>query len=236
MCEHGTDVLVVVNIPARLSHTGRSYWTVKGIDECIAPIVHALTSNGILTAASCCGHGRGPGSIVLQDGRELTIYPKRKDNVFIIKSIRYRMEISSDLELTLLISTDSGPFLPFLALKQDRVTISEQLTAVALTIDEFEKRLDIFEGWVAICRQVLKPPEEISETVPIVYETETEPSDASFGVEIENLISSAVWVTATGILTISPNAEAEIEWGSFIFYFNRLKECAREIRRILNEP
>lgn len=73
MCEHGDTVTLRVNIPANLSHTGEARWTHKPIDRCIFAIVAALNEAGILTAASCCGHGKGPGSIVLQDGRELVI-------------------------------------------------------------------------------------------------------------------------------------------------------------------
>lgn len=46
------------------------------IDECIATIVQALNKGGIRTIASCCGHGKHDGSIILMDGRELLI---RKD-------------------------------------------------------------------------------------------------------------------------------------------------------------
>jgi hypothetical protein len=49
----------------------------RDIDPCLATIVRALNSAGVETVASCCGHGRQPGSIVLADGRELLIrnYP-----------------------------------------------------------------------------------------------------------------------------------------------------------------
>jgi hypothetical protein len=46
---------------------------VQGIDWCIHHIVAALNAGGIETVASCCGHGKQPGSIVLADGRELVI-------------------------------------------------------------------------------------------------------------------------------------------------------------------
>lgn len=46
-----------------------------GIDSCIASIVEALNKNGIRTIASCCGHGKINGSIILSDGRELLIRP-----------------------------------------------------------------------------------------------------------------------------------------------------------------
>ena len=40
------------------------------VDACLAPVVQALNDVGIATVASCCGHGKFPGSIVLADGRE----------------------------------------------------------------------------------------------------------------------------------------------------------------------
>lgn len=43
------------------------------IDACIAPIVQALNDAGIETIASCCGHGKIFGSIVLKDKREILI-------------------------------------------------------------------------------------------------------------------------------------------------------------------
>jgi hypothetical protein len=74
MCEWGTDVLVCVPIPADLSYTGEARWDVKGIDRCIAPIVAALNAGGVLTASSCCGHGKACGEILLHDGRRLVIH------------------------------------------------------------------------------------------------------------------------------------------------------------------
>lgn len=73
MCEHGTDVLLLVPIPAHLSHTGEMRWDVKGVDACISPLVKALNDAAIYTAGCCCGHGKGPGNIILHDGRVLTI-------------------------------------------------------------------------------------------------------------------------------------------------------------------
>jgi len=43
------------------------------VDSCIAHIVAALNAGGVITKASCCGHGYRPGSIALDDGRELMI-------------------------------------------------------------------------------------------------------------------------------------------------------------------
>jgi hypothetical protein len=73
MCEWGDTVTVRVFIPADLSRTGAARWTDTPIDSCIAPLVRALQLAGIVTRASCCGHGRRPGNIALADGRELII-------------------------------------------------------------------------------------------------------------------------------------------------------------------
>lgn len=73
MCDWGTDAEVEVTVPAHLSHTGRAHKAVKKIDACIAPIVRALNEGGIETWGSCCGHGRGEGSITLADGRTLIV-------------------------------------------------------------------------------------------------------------------------------------------------------------------
>ena len=73
MCEWGIYTEVSVKIPADLSYNGREYWTTKKIDKCIAPIVKALQEGGIDMRGSCCGHGKGDGEILLQDGRVLII-------------------------------------------------------------------------------------------------------------------------------------------------------------------
>lgn len=75
MCKWGDEVLMEVTIPARLSYTGKERQKVVGIDRCIAPIVRALNDAGMTTIASCCGHGKQPGSIALEDGREIRIMP-----------------------------------------------------------------------------------------------------------------------------------------------------------------
>jgi len=43
------------------------------IDVCIADIVAALVAANIMPVASCCGHGKRAGDIMLEDGRTLTI-------------------------------------------------------------------------------------------------------------------------------------------------------------------
>lgn len=78
MCEWGDTVRVRVTVPAQLSYTGQDRRAVKAIDRCIAPIVRALNTAGIRTDASCCGHGKGNGSIILSDGRELVIMARKE--------------------------------------------------------------------------------------------------------------------------------------------------------------
>ena len=67
------DAFVRVKIAADLSHTGKESWKDTKIDSCISDIVSALQSGGIDMRASCCGHGKTSGSILLQDGRKLII-------------------------------------------------------------------------------------------------------------------------------------------------------------------
>lgn len=80
MCEHGTNCLVLVKVPADLSATGTEKWRAFGIDSCIATLVKALQEGGIDMRASCCGHGKGPGRIDLADGRHLLIFPSSRDS------------------------------------------------------------------------------------------------------------------------------------------------------------
>lgn len=68
MCAHGDDVMLMV--PMNADGSGQK---LVGIDRCIAPIVDALNARGIYTANCCCGHFRDNGTIVLHDGRALTI-------------------------------------------------------------------------------------------------------------------------------------------------------------------
>lgn len=75
MCDYGNQVILSVPIPGDLSFEGVDVWKDKPIDSCIAPIVKALNDAGIYTVASCCGHGKGGGSIVLWDDREMVLRP-----------------------------------------------------------------------------------------------------------------------------------------------------------------
>lgn len=72
MCDHAPfrEAAMIVLDPGTPERLGRDgVWC----DPCIAPLVKALNDGGIRTVASCCGHGKNDGSIVLADGRELVI-------------------------------------------------------------------------------------------------------------------------------------------------------------------
>ena len=71
MCN--TTETVKVKIQADLSHNGESFWKDAEIDTCIADIVLALSTAGVEMRASCCGHSKGFGKILLQGGREIFI-------------------------------------------------------------------------------------------------------------------------------------------------------------------
>lgn len=45
----------------------------QSIDYCIADIIAALNAANIPTVASCCGHRKFSGTIMLMDGRELEV-------------------------------------------------------------------------------------------------------------------------------------------------------------------
>ncbi len=62
---------VRVRIPADLSHTQKAFWKKVAIDYCVADIVAALQKKGINMRGSCCGHGKSPGWIHLQNGTVL---------------------------------------------------------------------------------------------------------------------------------------------------------------------
>ena len=51
----------------------------QDIDLCVADLVVALNAANIPTIASCCGHGKVPATIILEDGRWLTITSERTE-------------------------------------------------------------------------------------------------------------------------------------------------------------
>lgn len=73
MCDWGDSVVVSVLVPASVSCTGSDRRAQKPIDRCLAPIVKALDRAGVRMTGSCCGHGRGPATIALEDGSELVL-------------------------------------------------------------------------------------------------------------------------------------------------------------------
>lgn len=77
MCEWGTQTKILV--PIDPDTTGKPFhWTERNVDSCLVPTLTALNASGIFTKNSCCGHGKGPGVIILHDGRELIIIPPDK--------------------------------------------------------------------------------------------------------------------------------------------------------------
>ena len=63
-CEIGT---FKCDVPMPIKHR------VRCVDYCIADLIAALNAANITTVASCCGHSKLDGSIILEDGRELVI-------------------------------------------------------------------------------------------------------------------------------------------------------------------
>jgi hypothetical protein len=76
MCDWGDTVLLDLEIPSSLSHTGEAYTKAVAIDRCIAPLVKALNDAGQKTVSCCCGHGKDTGRIDMADGRVLWIDTK----------------------------------------------------------------------------------------------------------------------------------------------------------------
>ena len=83
MCKWGNTILCEVTIPASNSYTGKDRKDMKPIDSCIASIIEALNISGIRTDASCCGHNKEVGWIVLHDGRKLNVIENDRKNCII---------------------------------------------------------------------------------------------------------------------------------------------------------
>lgn len=67
MCKWGDTTQVLIGVEGKKR--------IVDVDSCISGIVDALNYIGWATVASCCGHGKRPGNIMLVDGRELIICP-----------------------------------------------------------------------------------------------------------------------------------------------------------------
>ena len=65
---------------------------VQCIDWCIHQIVAALNAGGVRTVASCCGHDKMDGNIILEDGRVLIIRNMKAD----LKAEEARAETTLD--------------------------------------------------------------------------------------------------------------------------------------------
>ena len=56
-----------INRPVTLAYqmlvSGR---TEVDVDACLAPLIQALNDAGVQTVGCCCGHGRGQGSVLIQ--------------------------------------------------------------------------------------------------------------------------------------------------------------------------
>lgn len=93
MCKWGTNKKIKLLKPKQYSK--RKYALV---DKCISDIIIALNKEKIETIASCCGHFKGIGSIVLKDGRELLIhYPNSYYKKYKVKHYledKYKTHIS----------------------------------------------------------------------------------------------------------------------------------------------
>lgn len=77
MCKHGDTVDLEVPIIDELSHTGKTRIAFKPVDRCIASIIKALNTSGIVTTGCCCGHGAQMGYIILSSGQCLGVFPNR---------------------------------------------------------------------------------------------------------------------------------------------------------------
>lgn len=63
MCKWGTDRLIYV-----IRHANPDVpdgWHPVYVDACIAGYVQRMNDQGIITTACCCGHGKGPGSVLV---------------------------------------------------------------------------------------------------------------------------------------------------------------------------
>lgn len=84
MCDHtndpgGREAAMVVLDPGTPERQGRDgVWC----DPCLVPLIRALNAGGISTVASCCGHGRITGSIILRDDQHLIIMTRQEADAY----------------------------------------------------------------------------------------------------------------------------------------------------------
>jgi len=65
MCKWGTDKIVEVTMPPCQPYHPTEWKKKVGIDSCISELVEVFESVGLRMLASCCGHGKGDGAILL---------------------------------------------------------------------------------------------------------------------------------------------------------------------------
>ncbi len=75
MCGTSPGSLQTFNDQVPMPINGR----VQCIDKCISQIVASLNAGGVQTVASCCGHNKTPGSILLYDGRCIGVFKNQKE-------------------------------------------------------------------------------------------------------------------------------------------------------------
>lgn len=63
MCKWGTDKFIFV---IRRNHPdSKDGWHRIVVDACIADYVQKMNDRGIITRGCCCGHGKEPGSVLV---------------------------------------------------------------------------------------------------------------------------------------------------------------------------
>lgn len=63
MCEWGTDK--VIRVIRRNNADIPDGWHSMAVDSCIADYVQVMNLRRIITVGCCCGHGRGPGEVLI---------------------------------------------------------------------------------------------------------------------------------------------------------------------------
>ena len=70
MCDQNNETEITLNKPRPVSKR-----TKIKVDTCIAGLVQYLNDVGVETLGSCCGHGNGPASLLVDyEGRSIDIF------------------------------------------------------------------------------------------------------------------------------------------------------------------
>jgi len=155
----GTKKVRVI-VPASHSHTGHEYSKVVSIDACIADVVEAFQTSGIKTTGSCCGHGKNPGSIKLDDGREFIIlFPNNVTNLAAAYSAIQEMLSEIDMELS-----EAGMW------RGGRLDSIRHIITANITLNEIVEQARA-EGVEAERERLLELANQLDERVKIVKET-----------------------------------------------------------------